>query len=138
MMFLICLPPCLLTSVRDVFLLVDATPPACSPTTPLESRLLRLQRDRWPSSSPRLWVDVFDAKTVLKVEDEDAEGVGFLVLEMVFSLGFLPEICVACSGFPDLDCCSATMPLTSFRVSSLQVAAAVWWSLSPPACGWCA
>ncbi|GAB2275924.1 hypothetical protein Dimus_010670 [Dionaea muscipula] len=88
--FLICLPPCLLTSVRDGFLLVDATPPACPPATPLESRLLRLQRDRWPSSSPRLWVDVFDAETMLMDEDEDAGGVGFLVLEMwVPRFGFL-------------------------------------------------
>ncbi|GAB2275952.1 hypothetical protein Dimus_010698 [Dionaea muscipula] len=106
---------------------VDATPPACPPATPLESRLLRLQRDRWPSSSPRLWVDVFDAETMLMEEDENARGVGFLILEMVFLLGFSPKLCVAYSGFPELVCCSATMPLTSFRVSSLQVAAVVWW-----------
>ncbi|GAB2270705.1 hypothetical protein Dimus_005576 [Dionaea muscipula] len=125
--FLISLPPCLLTSVRDGFLLVNATPPACPPVMLLECRLLRLQHDRWPSSTPRLWVDVFDAETKLTDEDEDAGGVGFLVLEMVFYLGFSPELCVACSGFSDLVCCSATMPLTSFRVSSLQVASVVWW-----------
>ncbi|GAB2288126.1 hypothetical protein Dimus_022470 [Dionaea muscipula] len=103
---------------------VDANPPVFSPAAPLECRFLCLQCDRWPSSSPHLWVDVFDAMNLLTVEDEEVEGVGFHVLDLVFCLG-------SCQGFVRLVVGSqiglllSLLSVVCLPSSNIQVAAAV-------------